>query len=103
MTGFKVVRWFLSLLRPPVKEPTLCELAQEVAELRKLVDSLCVHTQPEMADGTPEHSARLRLAGKARYRGFRLMLDEAARAQLAELEGKKKELLEDFPALRTEA
>lgn len=99
---FEFAKWFFDLIRPPVKECVDCRLKEEVAELRKLVDSMCVHTQHPHEDGTPERYAQLKIEGKASMHGFRLVQAELARQQLIELESKKKELLQDNPHLMME-
>jgi hypothetical protein len=97
MNGLKFVRWFSSLMRGPVKEPTYIELAQEVARLRALVDSLCARTNDLKETGTTEWRAQMTLMGKSHMHGHRLILRETARIEIAELDSKRKELVQDFP------
>ena len=99
----RFTRWFFSAITPKKEIASDPQVLEELIELRRLVDSLCAHTQTEHENGTPDRTAQLRLEHKARMHGFRLIQKEMARARLADLEGQKKELLEDFPHLRSQA
>jgi hypothetical protein len=97
MTGFKIIRWFFSLLRTPVKEPAYDELVLEVYRLRGLVDSLCARTNELQETGTTEWRAQMTLMGKSHMHGHRLIRRETARMEISELDAKRKELVQDFP------
>jgi hypothetical protein len=81
-----------------VNREEYANLLEEVANLRKLVDALCVG----MCDlPTDEEELKVHLSGRssARSHGWRKMRTLAARNILRELEGQRQTLIEDFPDL----
>lgn len=78
---------------------TYQELFDEVAQLRRLVNALCVAQVEERADATEEH-VRMTLKSPAGSHGYRLFRTGCGQAALDELERQKSILLEDYPNLK---
>ena len=78
---------------------TYAELFEEVAMLRKLVDSLCAASLSPACD-INEERIRLGLRSPAGVHGYRLLRDAIGQAALDELERQKQILVEDYPNLK---
>ena len=78
---------------------TYQELFDEVADLRRLVNALCVAIVDERSEKTEEH-IRLTLRSPAGSHGYRLLRTGLGQYALDELEAQKQTLLEDYPDLK---
>lgn len=74
-------------------------LLEEVAQLRRLVDALCVGLC-DMPTDEDEVKAYLRGRNSARMYGWRMIRTMVANEMLRDLEHKKQTLIEDYPDLK---
>lgn len=81
---------------------TYQELFDEVAELRKLVNALCVAQIEERADPVEER-VRMSLKSPSGSHGYRLFRTGVGQAMLDDLEHQKQVLLEDYPNLKVKS
>ena len=81
---------------------TYQELFDEVANLRKLVNALCV-AQVEVREDPMEERVRLGLKSPAGSHGYRLFRTGVGQAALDDLEEQKRILLEDYPNLKVKS
>jgi len=77
------------------------ELRDEVAQLRRLVDALCVGSADHNMD-EEEQRVYLSAKGAARTHGYRTLRKLQARAKMRELKDLQQTLLEDYPGLTEE-